>query len=340
MTVSIYQISNKNVLIDSLFNFVNDLKGKGVNVSKLQTCNLTNFLNVLNEDDENVCLYVLKKDYLLVKNKLSEVSVFNGSCFVYKDKKIFLVYDSSDYYNLLDFIAKNEDVEGETIYKLYSCDYDKLKVFLESKSIQYKIENANLDFLVKLNLTKLSTEEKWEFLRKFILEFKEYIYAEANLTLQQQLVNILKMRGLKFSCAESFTGGGISSLITSVSGSSAVFYEGIVAYDSKAKHDRLNVKNDTIIEKYPVSSETCYEMCLGLLDKGVDLVVSTTGIAGPNSDESNLPVGLVYIGVGSRQKIGVYKFKFDGTRRDITCRGVETAIFMAIKALRDGTFDV
>ena len=81
-------------------------------------------------------------------------------------------------------------------------------------------------------------------------------------------------------------------------------------------------------------------MCKGVLGKGVDVAIATTGLAGPNSDGSMLPVGLVFIAVGTIEKISVYKYNFTGSRKDITDRGIQTAVFLMIKALRDNTFSV
>ena len=66
--------------------------------------------------------------------------------------------------------------------------------------------------------------------------------------------------------------------------------------NNKSKIERLGVEEE-VIEKYgAVSKETAYQMALGLLKSGnCDISVSTTGIAGPNSDGTNKPVGLVYI---------------------------------------------
>ena len=158
--------------------------------------------------------------------------------------------------------------------------------------------------------------------------------------LKEQLVKILAVRGAKISVAESFTGGGVASQITSVSGASKVFYEGIVAYSPDAKHERLGVSYEILDNFHPVSSQVASAMVQGLINSRADFGVSTTGIAGPNSDDSGYPVGLCYIGIGSASKTTVYKHKFLGSREEITRLGVETALFHAVMALRSGSFDV
>ncbi len=224
------------------------------------------------------------------------------------------------------------------VYKLYQVSKIRIEEFLNDKNVSYELTENNGDLKLIFSSELLKNDI---FIKKFLLNFKEYIYANKDVSLTERLIEILKLRNVKIAVAESFTGGNISSKITSVSGVSSLFLEGVVAYSNESKISRLNVSGK-IIEKYnPVSKETCYEMCKGLLETSkADFVISTTGIAGPNSDNSNLPVGLCYLGVGSTKKIEVNKFLFKGTREKITQLGVDTALFLAVRALINGSFDV
>ena len=47
------------------------------------------------------------------------------------------------------------------------------------------------------------------------------------------------------------------------------------------------------------------------------ITISTTGIAGPTNDNSNKPIGLVYIGIKYKFNTKIYKKKFTGTRIEI-----------------------
>ena len=166
-------------------------------------------------------------------------------------------------------------------------------------------------------------------------DIKNKIYSTFDILPENLLIDILSVRNMKIAVAESFTGGNISSLLTSISGSSKVFYEGQVTYNENSKADRLGVSKLTLLEYKPVSKQVAYEMCKGLLDTGnVDVAISTTGIAGPNSDDSAFPVGLCYIGIGVHDNIRVYKFNFKGSRADITAQGVKTAICLAVLNLK------
>ncbi len=162
------------------------------------------------------------------------------------------------------------------------------------------------------------------------------MYAMNDISLEEQLVSLLKVRGKKLSVAESFTGGGIARRITSVSGASEVYFEGLNTYAEEAKIKRLGVSEYTLRTAGAVSDETAYQMALGLLDTGnCDFAVATTGVAGPKSDKSMLPVGLCFIAVGTREKICVYRYKFDGNRQEITEKAIRYALFLAFKQLKD-----
>ena len=119
--------------------------------------------------------------------------------------------------------------------------------------------------------------------------------------IQMKLVEALKEKGLKAATAESLTGGLISKRITEISASSVVFECGICSYSNRIKHDILGVPND-ILEKYTeYSSETAVAMAEGVRRlSGADIGISTTGIAGPNGGTPEKPVGLVYVGISTK----------------------------------------
>lgn len=171
---------------------------------------------------------------------------------------------------------------------------------------------------------------------KMKVEFKENFTPTLVNSANVELIGILKSKGLTISIAESFTGGNISAKLTAVSGASSVFYEGIVAYNEKAKINRLGVKCDTVKSYHPVSYEVALEMAQGLLNsKNCQVSISTTGIAGPNSDESGFPVGLCYVGIGYNDCVTVYKLNLDGSRQEIVEKGTEIAINLAINTIKN-----
>ncbi len=172
-------------------------------------------------------------------------------------------------------------------------------------------------------------------LRGMVESLGDYVYALEDISLAEQLYRLLKLRRLKISIAESFTGGGVGKSLVEVPGVSEVYFEGLNTYSNEAKIGRLGVSELTLKQHGAVSPETAYEMAEGLIKSGnCGLAISTTGIAGPKSDNTSKPVGLAYIGVGFGEDIAVYKFNFMGDREAITRAGINQALFLAYKRIK------
>ncbi len=116
--------------------------------------------------------------------------------------------------------------------------------------------------------------------------------------IEEILKEILDEKKLTVSTAESCTGGELSRLLTSISGSSTYFLGGIVAYDYHKKIEILGVSEKTIQDKTVVSEEVAQEMSFGaqkLFKTNISL--STTGVSGPNSDEFNNEIGTAFYSI-------------------------------------------
>lgn len=114
----------------------------------------------------------------------------------------------------------------------------------------------------------------------------------------KKAVKLLSEKHLKLTTAESCTGGLIAKMITDVSGASAVFDCGIVSYSNNIKSSVLGVSEDTLNKFGAVSEQTVTEMVLGAIKiSKADVAVAVSGIAGPLSDSTNKPVGLIWIAV-------------------------------------------
>lgn len=174
-----------------------------------------------------------------------------------------------------------------------------------------------------------------EVVRTFVAALDKYIYALEDITLAERLYQLLKLRRMKISAAESFTGGGIGQRLVEVPGISEVYFEGLNTYANEAKIERLGVQEMTIKSTGAVSGETAYQMAMGLINQGhCDVSVATTGIAGPKSDNTAKPVGLCYIAVGLKEGASVYKYNFSGDRKTITDTAINYALFLVYKHIK------
>ena len=130
------------------------------------------------------------------------------------------------------------------------------------------------------------------------------------MTLEEEVVSLLDRKGLTLTAAESCTGGLIAKRLTDVSGASAVFHGSLVTYSNRLKEKWLGMQAETLQKYGAVSAQTAREMALGARKAAdADLAVAVTGIAGPNSDDTNKPVGLVFIALASKDGVTVEKYE-------------------------------
>ena len=171
--------------------------------------------------------------------------------------------------------------------------------------------------------------------RTLVSSLGNSVFAIEDVSLAERLFQLLLLRKMKISVAESFTGGGIGKKLVEIPGISEVYFEGLNTYSNEAKSNRLKVNNLTLRQYGAVSEEVAREMVEGLLSDGnCDIAIATTGIAGPKSDNSAKPVGLCYIAVGTEENIAVYEYKLKGSRDTITNTAINLALFLTCKTLK------
>ena len=154
--------------------------------------------------------------------------------------------------------------------------------------------------------------------------------------LSRNIIKKLSKKKLKISFAESCTGGLLSSVITSVSGSSKVFNLGLVTYSNQSKIKVLKVSKK-IIKKYGAASEqVCKAMAKNISKIGkTNMSVSVTGIAGPNGGTRKKPVGLVYVGIQKDNKISIKKYLFKNKGRSFIQRAaINKSLGLILRALK------
>jgi len=147
-----------------------------------------------------------------------------------------------------------------------------------------------------------------------------------------EIGKILTAKKKTLAVAESCTGGFLSHLITSISGSSAYYMGGIISYDNKIKTEELGVRKKTLKKYGAVSAECAGEMVLGVKKKfKVDYALATTGIAGPTGAVKGKPVGTVYISLSNKKNVVVERFTFKGSRKSV----IEQSAIKALQILKN-----
>jgi len=227
------------------------------------------------------------------------------------------------------------------VFRAIGVPNDKLRQVIErarilsGEKIVYNTSEQFGDFRIELvydsETPKMLADD---VTRLFAAELSEYLYSVDDTSLPERLVQSLTLHKLKIATAESFTGGGVGKAIVEVSGASKVFFEGLNVYDSKAKEERLGVSAFSLSTHGAVSDEVAYEMAAGLMKQGhADVVIATTGLAGPKTDMSKKPVGLCYLAIGAKGRVRVYRYHLTGDREKITKTAINLALFRAYKEI-------
>lgn len=155
----------------------------------------------------------------------------------------------------------------------------------------------------------------------------EYIFAVDDITMEEIVGDLLKESHMTISCAESCTGGLLSSRLTDVAGSSAYLYGSVISYDNEVKISELKVPRHILETVGAVSEETAIAMAEGIKNKfGTSIGIGITGIAGPDGGSDEKPVGLVYIAIAGELGTKCYKNQFKGKRTAIKYRATQTAL--------------
>lgn len=160
--------------------------------------------------------------------------------------------------------------------------------------------------------------------------FGKNVFAlDADKTLEESVVDLLKEKELTLSLAESCTGGAIAARIVNVPGASQVFTHGFVTYSNRAKRECLGVKKSTLKTVGAVSAKCARQMAKGgCAASGADICLSVTGLAGPDGGTSETPVGTVFMGCCCNGHTVTREYHFTGNRTKIRQQAVASALVL------------
>lgn len=137
--------------------------------------------------------------------------------------------------------------------------------------------------------------------------------------LAARLGETLLARGQKVATAESCTGGGVATAMTSIAGSSRWFERGFVTYSNEAKQDMLGVSPQTLASHGAVSAATVAEMATGAITHSrADWSLAISGVAGPDGGTPDKPVGTVWFAWAGPQGVAkTERQRFAGDRQAV-----------------------
>jgi nicotinamide-nucleotide amidase len=129
----------------------------------------------------------------------------------------------------------------------------------------------------------------------------------------KEIVDLARLNETVIASAESCTGGMLSSAITEIPGSSAIFECGFVTYSNNSKIELLSINKDTLNSYGAVSEEVAGEMAVGAINNSkASLAISITGIAGPGGSNVK-PEGMVCFSIAFENEIKLTETKKWGT---------------------------
>lgn len=171
--------------------------------------------------------------------------------------------------------------------------------------------------------------------RQLLAEVSDFLIAEDDISTARILLNNLERLSYTVSTAESCTGGGIAQAITAEAGASVTFMGSVVAYSNEAKNTILDVSAQTLDTYGAVSEQTICQMLAGARKIfGADCAIATSGIAGPGGGTPDKPVGTVWIGAQTPNRIATECLHLRGSRTAITQRATALAMLKLISLLR------
>ena len=160
--------------------------------------------------------------------------------------------------------------------------------------------------------------------------------AEEKESLEALVGRLLRECGRTIACAESCTGGLLTSRLTDVAGSSAYVMGAVVSYTNEVKASLVGVHEATLKEFGAVSEERAREMAEGVRHAiPADIGVGITGIAGPGGATAEKPVGLVYIAVAAEHMTHAVRHVFSGSRAEVKRQSTEAALAMVRDLILD-----
>ena len=152
---------------------------------------------------------------------------------------------------------------------------------------------------VTLRLTSYGPDKKEmidDFQQQIISRLGDLVYGTGDTSLSLAIGEILRQRNETIGTAESCTGGYLSHLITSISGSSDYFIGSVVPYAYRMKTSELDVPQEMLWVYGAVSEEVVRAMAEGVRrNLDVTWALSTSGIAGPTGGTPQKPVGTIWI---------------------------------------------
>ena len=149
-----------------------------------------------------------------------------------------------------------------------------------------------------------------------------------------KIFDFILINNFSLSAVESVTGGKLSSTIIKKSGASNFFKGSLVTYSTESKKNILQINKDMLYKFSPVSKEISREMVKsGKKILNTDYCISTTGNAGPSTNDNYSKVGQIFISIATPKKLITEELYLTGPREEIIEIIVEKSLKLLLENL-------
>ncbi len=235
-------------------------------------------------------------------------------------------------------LVPRKETTLRTIGAPESSLYEKLDglSWLKNTDVAFLPKIGGVDVIIK-HTPESTPAQQEEILHQFRQKIGLHVYSEvAEEEIEETVGKLLVQQKKTLAVAESCTGGLLGHRLTSISGSSLYFQEGVISYSNEAKKRLLEVKEETL-DKFGAVSEACaLEMAQGVRRLGqTDIGISITGIAGPTGGTKEKPLGLVYIAYSDEEKSLCHSYVFLEPRHIHKQRSSQAALHLLWEQIKD-----
>ena len=146
----------------------------------------------------------------------------------------------------------------------------------------------------------------------------------------RRIGELAQQKGLMVGAAESLTSGQVAAALGAGPDAASWFAGCVVAYQKRVKFDLLGVPEG------PVVTRQCAEqMARGSLEVlQADVVVSTTGVGGPDPSEGK-PAGTVVLGIACEDRAEAREHLFEAEPEEVLARTVSSALELLERSLTE-----
>ncbi|MFP4113282.1 MAG: CinA family protein [Spirochaetota bacterium] len=214
-------------------------------------------------------------------------------------ERVLVLSAEAQHHSLSDLVTgwRGEHFGDGAVFTTYGVTADRVSAIVEGTLEPWVVASTNVagsSAEVTIGpVPAAHAESLWRALRG---ELGEERVARGTPSLAEVVVREAHERDAWLAAAESCTGGRLAAQITSVPGSSAVFWGSLVTYAYEAKSGVLGVDPEDLDAYGAVSERVVVAMARGVRARsGASVAVAVSGIAGPGGGTPEKPVGTVWL---------------------------------------------